>query len=129
MNARKLAAEYKMGQWVQIIQDRKSSGKSVKDFCRDRNISKDSYFYWQKKLRDTACERILMPQRNPQPTMMAPLGFTEVKLLGHQPMKERMDAAIQGSLTIDISGLRMIADYAYPADQLAYLLRELVNQC
>ena len=118
-----------MGQWAQIIQDRKSSGKSVKDFCRDRNISKDSYFYWQKKLRDTACEQILMPQKNPQPTMLAPLGFTEVKLLGHQPTRERTDAATQGSLTIDISGLRLIADYAYPADQLAYLLRELVKQC
>jgi putative transposase len=32
MDTRKMAKEYRLSQWAQIIQARKESGKSVKDF-------------------------------------------------------------------------------------------------
>ena len=59
MNTRKVAAEYRLTKWAGIIQERKNSGKSIKDFCLDTGISMHSYFYYQKKLRMVACEELV----------------------------------------------------------------------
>jgi putative transposase len=55
MDTQKITKEYRLSQWAQIIQARNESGKSVKDFCEDAGINKNSYFYWQRKLREAAC--------------------------------------------------------------------------
>ena len=52
MNTQKIAKEYRLSQWAQIIQARKESGKSVKDFCEDAGVNRNAYFYWQRKLRE-----------------------------------------------------------------------------
>jgi hypothetical protein len=44
MNTRKIAKEYQLSQWVQIINARNKSGKSVKKFCEDAGISRYAYF-------------------------------------------------------------------------------------
>ena len=59
MNTRKVAAEYRLTKWAGVIQERKNSGRSVKDFCLDTGISMHSYFYYQKKLRMAACEGLV----------------------------------------------------------------------
>lgn len=58
MNTRKVAEGYRLTKWTGIIQERKNSGKSVKDFCSDTGISMHSYFYYQRKLRLAACENL-----------------------------------------------------------------------
>ena len=52
--------EYRKQQWTQIIQECQSSGLSNKEYCRQNGISEKSYYYWPRKLRATAAER--MPQ-------------------------------------------------------------------
>mgnify|MGYP001311844623 FL=1 len=59
MDTRKIATEYRLSQWAQIIQARKESGKSVKDFCEDTGISRHAYFYWQRKLREASCKDLV----------------------------------------------------------------------
>ena len=59
MNTRKVAAEYRLTKWAGVIQERKNSGKSIKDFCLDTGISMHSNFYYQKKLRMVACEELV----------------------------------------------------------------------
>ncbi len=59
MDTRKIATEYRLSQWAQIIQARKESGKSVKDFCEDTGINRHSYFYWQRKLREASCKDLV----------------------------------------------------------------------
>jgi putative transposase len=56
MDTRKVAKEYRLNQWAQIIKARNESGKSVKDFCEDAGVSRNAYFYWQRKLRKAACK-------------------------------------------------------------------------
>jgi putative transposase len=58
MNTQKIAKEYRLSQWAQIIQARKESGKSVKDFCEDAGVNRNAYFYWQRKLRETAYKNL-----------------------------------------------------------------------
>lgn len=58
MDTKKVAKEYRLSQWAQTIQARRDSGQSVKDFCQRAGISRNAYFYWQKKLREAACTEL-----------------------------------------------------------------------
>ena len=64
MDTHKIAKEYRLSQWAQIIQARNESGKSVKDFCKDSGVNKNAYFYWQRKLRETACKGLIGPDES-----------------------------------------------------------------
>ncbi len=59
MNTRKVAAEYRLTKWAGIMQERKNSDKSIKDFCLDTGISMHPYFYFQKKLRMATCQGLV----------------------------------------------------------------------
>lgn len=56
MDTRKATKEYRLSQWAQIIKAKNESGKSIKEFCEDTGISKHAYFYWLRRLRQTACK-------------------------------------------------------------------------
>ena len=126
-NTREVANWYRMAQWAEVIQDRKESGESVEHYCRNRGLSRDSYFYWQRKLREAACERMVAMETAPKQTGLATTGFTEVLVReSHQPCVERV---LDGRLTIEASGMKITADAIYPVGQLACLLREMAGLC
>ena len=49
-----MATEFRLAQWAQGMQERKASGQSVADFCEARGVSRNTYFYWQRRLREAA---------------------------------------------------------------------------
>lgn len=44
--------QYNLRKWAQIIKECKSSGEKVMDWIKSHNISKDKYYYWQRRLKD-----------------------------------------------------------------------------
>ena len=38
--------------WTTIIQDRKASGQTVDDYCAANHISRNSYYYWLRKVKE-----------------------------------------------------------------------------
>jgi putative transposase len=56
MNTREIASEYRLGQWAQAMKGRIEAGESIDEFCQAKGISRNTYFYWQRKLREAACE-------------------------------------------------------------------------
>jgi len=62
MNTQMIAKEYRLSQWAEIIKARNESGKSIKKFCEDAGISKHTYFYWQRKLREEACNELIISE-------------------------------------------------------------------
>ena len=60
---------------------------------------------------------------------MIPTGFTEVQLQPVQCQGSGEDNIQGGKLVAEALGIVLSADYLYPADKLAYLLRELVKPC
>ena len=40
--------ELRLAQWAGIIKEQKQSGLTVKDWCSQNGITKDTYYYWQK---------------------------------------------------------------------------------
>ena len=61
MNTREIAKEYRLSKWAQVIKTCKESGKTIKDFCKDNGINENAFFYWQRKLRETACRGLTEP--------------------------------------------------------------------
>lgn len=53
---------YRLQQWTEAIRDCKSSGKTVAAWCQDNGISRKTYYYWQKIVRDTACKELTLRQ-------------------------------------------------------------------
>ena len=58
MNTREIAAEYRLSHWAQVMRERSESGLSIKAFCENAGFHENIYYYWQRKLRESACERV-----------------------------------------------------------------------
>ncbi|NLM59668.1 MAG: IS66 family insertion sequence element accessory protein TnpB [Clostridium sp.] len=90
MNTRKIAKEYRLSQWVQIINARSESGKSVKKFCEDAGISRYAYFYWQRKLHKKALSELTIAEES---TKYIPDGW--VKLNPEKPQYTNKGISIE----------------------------------
>jgi transposase-like protein len=53
--------EYRLQNWVEIIQECQESGLSNKEFCAQRGIAEKTYYYWLRKVR-TAATAVMEPQ-------------------------------------------------------------------
>ena len=54
--------EYRLQSWAEIIRDCQASGLTNREFCAQRGISEKTYYYWLRKLRQTAAASISPPQ-------------------------------------------------------------------
>lgn len=71
MNISKVTRQAKFERWTQIFMDQKSSGLSIKDYCTQNSISKDQFFYWKRKLKESVLESTLpdiVPISLPEPS-------------------------------------------------------------
>lgn len=58
MDIKIATANYRSSKWMEIMRDRKNSGLTVKDYCQLKDISRHAYYYWQRKLRKSACTKL-----------------------------------------------------------------------
>jgi putative transposase len=93
MDTQKVTSEYRLSQWAQVIQARLDSGQSVKDFCLANGISRNAYFYWQKKLRKAACTELAKTEESRN---VVPSGWMQLTPKQVQHAKETLDIAING---------------------------------
>jgi len=122
MNTNDIAAEYRLAHWAGIMREREESGLSIKQYCKNAGYHENRYFYWQKKLREAACEELANVQGNA--TGLIPVGFAEVKL-SEQQSSPPLAATFQSQVCIEAAGVRIVAVGEYPADKLAALIREV----
>lgn len=93
MDTQKVAVEYRMSQWAQIIQARADSGQSIKDFCQAEGINRNAYFYWLKKLRESACTELAKKEA---PTSISPGGWVQLASGTIQQTTEALRVEING---------------------------------
>ncbi|NMA66640.1 MAG: hypothetical protein GX957_10440, partial [Clostridiaceae bacterium] len=43
INTQKIAEEYRLSQWTEVIQEKQESGLSVKDYCETQGITTNKY--------------------------------------------------------------------------------------
>jgi transposase-like protein len=117
VNTREIAAEYRLSHWSQIMQERVQSGLSVKAYCRQIEISGNTYFYWQRRLREAACEQLALKPNDAH-------SFAEIKVIEPPALPP---PSLLSQIHVEINGYKITADSSYPTESLAALLREL--QC
>jgi hypothetical protein len=124
MNTRDIAEEFRLRHWAGIMREREESGLSIKAFCEKAGFHENKYFYWQKRLRELACDELAILQDSIAAPV--PAGFAEVKLAGLSEFAPPA-SALQGQICIDAAGVRIAAGSEYPAEKLAVLLREVAR--
>jgi transposase-like protein len=132
MTTREATAEYRLAQWAQIIQDRTESGETISAYCESRGISRSSYIYWLRKVRNAACERLPLNQNGLIQAKVS--GFAEVRIANQsvQPSQRESEpfvAALRDHVCIESSGVRISAGGDYSEIKLAVLLREVMRTC
>jgi len=78
---------------LSVIQARLDSRLSVKEFCQTAGISKNAYFYWQKKLREAACTELV---KTDESQTILPSGWMQLKPEPAQRTKESLEIEING---------------------------------
>lgn len=56
--ARAVKKQLSMQYWTSIFADRKSSGLNIDEYCKINNISRNSYFYWLRQIRENVASSI-----------------------------------------------------------------------
>jgi hypothetical protein len=126
MKASEATKGYRLSKWASVLQARKESGLNIKRYCNSVGISEHQYYYWQRKLREAACEELDGSRLNM--TSLAPLGFMEVKI---PPLQSTLSptSASHNQLCVESPGMRITAGSEYPVDKLVVLLREVMQPC
>ncbi len=58
MDMQKVTHEIRLRQWIGIIKECRGSGMTVKDWCADKGILTKTFYYWQRKVREAACQEL-----------------------------------------------------------------------
>jgi len=101
MNTRQVATEYRLAHWAQVMQNRMHAGQSIQAFCAGEGISKNTYFYWQRKLREAACIE-LAKQADGAENALVPNGWTRLE----RPVSTGMQHAgtTTAAITVEVGG-------------------------
>ncbi len=57
MDTRLAKRNYSIQQWKAIIQDRNNTNLTVDEYCKQNGLSRNSYFYWLRIIREEALEQ------------------------------------------------------------------------
>jgi transposase-like protein len=53
-----MTRQVRLMHWAMVMKARTESGQSVRRWCRENGIQEKTYYYWQRKLRESACEQL-----------------------------------------------------------------------
>jgi len=120
VNTREIASEYRLAKWSQAIQEKTANGESVGEFCQNRRISHNTYFYWQRKLREMAAKQMAQGSPGSIETMV-PSGWAVCK--------EAEKAAPENSVSIEIGKCRVTVGAGASSEQLAKVCKVLMSIC
>jgi len=99
---------------------------TIKEYCEREGIPEYSYYYYLKRLRETACDALARTQD--QAMSLAKPVFAELKL-PIQPALPSKYGNLTNQICIETADVRIMADGEYPIDKLAELLRVVGRSC
>ena len=120
MDTSEAAVQYRIQKWINIFADRKQSGMTVQQYCDANQLSRDSYYYWFKKIR-----AVTLKQMSPS---IVPIGIAD-------PVMEQTSVAktttatgnlfIPATLTLQIGDVSLEINEATPDSLLRRTVRIL----
>jgi transposase-like protein len=73
LEAQEAKRQYRLTQWIKIIQQCRSSGQTVSAWCAENSINAKSYYYWLRRVRMAACEAL--PVNSSNESSIVPIAF------------------------------------------------------
>ena len=64
METRMVAADYRLQQWFKTVQERETSGLTIKEYCKGTGLREHQYYYMLKKVRESVCSELIISNRN-----------------------------------------------------------------
>jgi len=123
MNTRNVSKDYRLANWAEVMNDRKESGLSIKAYCESAGLHENVYFYWQKKLREAACQQMMAQNQSNDIikgiTHSAPSGWIACEMHNNKPGDD--------ALKIDIGQCRITVDARTDMDLLTKVCRTLTT--
>jgi hypothetical protein len=78
LDIKQLKQEYRIRQWSEVVTECQRSGMPVRTWCTEHGICRQTYYFWQKRVREAAFANALTAQgstgaappaeQNPAPT-------------------------------------------------------------
>jgi len=127
MDTRKVATEYRLAQWAQAVQERVAQGQNIKEFCESRGISRNTYFYWQKKLRETVCKAL--PGKTLAQSPATEEKSEQALVPSGWAVCEEESTHTASALTIEIGKFRIMVEPDVDPDRLGQVCRVLMTLC
>ena len=119
MDTRKVAMELRLSQWSVVLRERKSSGLSVREWCRSNGVGEKTYYYWQRKIRESVCRELPVDEVSGQ--SLVPSGWAQCQSAPDTTSNSN-------AVIIEIGGCRITATASTDPDLLAKVCRVLL-QC
>jgi len=131
INTREIAAEYRLSYWERIMGERIESGLSIKDYCKRIGICGNTYFYWQRRVREATCQELIA--LTPDKTTMTDNSLLPSAVPRAEWLEVREASAENAgggkTLPIEINGCRVLAGSDVDTELLAKVCRVLVSLC
>jgi transposase-like protein len=119
-DTRKLAEEYRLSHWAEILRSRVSSGLSITAYCAQEGMHPNKYYYWQRKLRTAAASSVISPES--ESNSVVPSGWSQ--LLAESPA----ESGIKSELRIEIGKCVIRVDQGTDIALLRKICKGLVTE-
>lgn len=107
MNTKLATAQIRVKNWAAIIQDCNESGLSVKDYCAQHQLSRDSYYYWLRKVKET---------------LLVESGFVEVTQPEQLSVQDDVAADPKEMITLTFRGMQLSIPISVQKDTLSMII-------
>jgi hypothetical protein len=74
LDTQEVKRQYRLNQWIEIVQQCRSSSQTVSAWCAENNINPKQYYYWLRRVRLAACE--LLPTSEGNELSIVPIPLT-----------------------------------------------------
>ena len=122
IDTRRIASEFRLSAWANIIRERNQSGLSVREWCEVNSVNEKRFYHWQRRVREAACEELLAQQSSERTVsdVPPPQAWTVCEVTSTSENK---------TLQIEINGCRvLVADDTAP-ELLAKTCKVLMSLC
>lgn len=58
-------SQVRFDNWVSMIRNQKASGLTVVEWCKENNVTENSYYYWLRKIRTAALNAVKPAEEDP----------------------------------------------------------------
>jgi hypothetical protein len=64
MDIRKATTQVRLERWSQLMRERQTSGLSITAWCEANGVKRQSFFYWQRRLREKSLSTLALRQEH-----------------------------------------------------------------